>query len=41
MQEAGLEWVWRLCQEPRRLWKRYASTNPIYVNLLLRSLWTR
>lgn len=23
MQHAGLEWLWRLCMEPRRLWKRY------------------
>jgi N-acetylglucosaminyldiphosphoundecaprenol N-acetyl-beta-D-mannosaminyltransferase len=41
MQHAGLEWVWRLGQEPRRLWRRYASTNPVFVNLLLRSLWSR
>ncbi len=41
MQRAGLEWLYRLCQEPRRLWKRYASTNPIFLNLLIRSLWRR
>jgi N-acetylglucosaminyldiphosphoundecaprenol N-acetyl-beta-D-mannosaminyltransferase len=41
MQDAGLEWLYRLGQEPRRLWRRYATTNPIFVNLLLRSLWTR
>ncbi|HEY9766100.1 MAG TPA: hypothetical protein V6C82_07030 [Chroococcales cyanobacterium] len=23
----GLEWGFRLCQEPRRLWKRYVRTN--------------
>jgi len=23
IQAAGLEWLWRLCQEPRRLWRRY------------------
>lgn len=23
MREAGLEWLWRLAREPRRLWKRY------------------
>ena len=23
MQRSGLEWLWRLAQEPRRLWKRY------------------
>ena len=25
MQRAGLEWMYRLCQEPRRLWRRYAA----------------
>jgi N-acetylglucosaminyldiphosphoundecaprenol N-acetyl-beta-D-mannosaminyltransferase len=28
MQKASLEWVWRLAQEPRRLFWRYAVTNP-------------
>jgi N-acetylglucosaminyldiphosphoundecaprenol N-acetyl-beta-D-mannosaminyltransferase len=27
MRGAGLEWVWRLSQEPRRLWKRYLVGN--------------
>lgn len=27
MQNAGLEWFYRLCQDPRRLWKRYIGTN--------------
>jgi N-acetylglucosaminyldiphosphoundecaprenol N-acetyl-beta-D-mannosaminyltransferase len=27
MQRAGLEWAWRLMHEPRRLFRRYASTN--------------
>ncbi len=26
-QRLGLEWAYRLKQEPRRLWRRYASTN--------------
>ena len=42
MQQAGLEWVFRLCTEPRRLWRRYAYHNPRFVALLaaqyLRSL---
>jgi N-acetylglucosaminyldiphosphoundecaprenol N-acetyl-beta-D-mannosaminyltransferase len=29
--DAGLEWLFRLIQEPHRLWKRYASTIPIFV----------
>jgi exopolysaccharide biosynthesis WecB/TagA/CpsF family protein len=31
LQKRGLEWFYRLVQEPRRLWKRYATTNPLYV----------
>ena len=31
MQAVGLEWFYRLCQEPRRLWKRYLVTNSIFM----------
>ena len=31
MQDAGLEWFFRLTQEPKRLWQRYAVLNPLYV----------
>lgn len=31
MQRRGLEWLFRLMQEPRRLWKRYARHNPRFV----------
>ncbi len=31
MQRLGLEWVYRLCQEPRRLWRRYARYNPRFL----------
>ncbi|HET6509469.1 MAG TPA: WecB/TagA/CpsF family glycosyltransferase [Baekduia sp.] len=31
MQSAGLEWLYRLGQEPRRLWKRYLTNNPRFV----------
>ncbi|MBE9041121.1 WecB/TagA/CpsF family glycosyltransferase [Oscillatoriales cyanobacterium LEGE 11467] len=34
MQNAGLEWLFRLTQEPTRLWKRYLLLNPLYVMLL-------
>lgn len=30
-QNNGLEWLYRLCAEPRRLWKRYLVTNTIFV----------
>lgn len=36
MQQRGLEWLYRLCKEPRRLWKRYVKTNSAFVFLLAR-----
>lgn len=38
MQDHGLEWAFRLASEPRRLWWRYASTNPLFLALWLRHL---
>jgi N-acetylglucosaminyldiphosphoundecaprenol N-acetyl-beta-D-mannosaminyltransferase len=35
MQQAGLEWLFRLIQEPRRLWRRYLLGNPAFVLKLL------
>ena len=35
MQDAGLEWVWRIWLEPRRLFWRYLTTNPRALYLLL------
>ena len=34
MQRAGLEWLFRWCIEPRRLWRRYLLLNPSYLLLL-------
>jgi N-acetylglucosaminyldiphosphoundecaprenol N-acetyl-beta-D-mannosaminyltransferase len=34
MQRAGLAWVFRLTQEPQRLWKRYLVTNAIFLRRL-------
>ena len=34
MQRAGLEWAFRIWQEPRRLWRRYYTTNKAYIRLL-------
>ena len=31
LQRAGLEWAFRLAQEPRRLWRRYLRYNPRFV----------
>jgi len=37
-QRLGLEWLYRVKQEPRRLWRRYLVTNSIFVGLLLGEL---
>lgn len=29
--EAGLEWLFRLASEPKRLWKRYLYHNPRFI----------
>ena len=34
MRVAGLEWLYRMAQEPRRLWKRYLATNAWFCWLL-------
>ncbi|MCI5138656.1 MAG: glycosyltransferase [Candidatus Electrothrix sp. AR1] len=34
VQKMGLEWLYRLFQEPRRMWKRYIFTNFFYIVLL-------
>lgn len=34
MQDRGLEWLFRLCVEPRRLAKRYLYLNPLYVYMI-------
>lgn len=31
MQRTGLEWFYRLCTEPKRLWKRYLINNPLFI----------
>jgi N-acetylglucosaminyldiphosphoundecaprenol N-acetyl-beta-D-mannosaminyltransferase len=31
IQRSGLEWAYRLYQEPRRLWRRYARNNPLFI----------
>lgn len=35
IQKYGLQWLYRLLQEPGRLWKRYLVLNPVFVFLLL------
>ena len=36
MQRSGLEWLYRLGREPRRLWRRYAYNNPRFVAAIVR-----
>jgi N-acetylglucosaminyldiphosphoundecaprenol N-acetyl-beta-D-mannosaminyltransferase len=36
MQTSGLEWLYRLGREPRRLWKRYLTNNPRFVIAIVR-----
>lgn len=38
LQRAGLEWAYRLVQEPRRLWRRYLRYNPRFVLALARQV---
>lgn len=35
MQRSGTEWFYRLCQEPRRLWKRYLKNNPLFIGRVM------
>ncbi|GAB1790263.1 glycosyltransferase [Priestia megaterium] len=36
-QKMGLEWLFRLLAEPKRLWKRYFYNNPMYVYLFIKT----
>ncbi len=38
LQEAGLEWAYRLAHEPRRLWRRYLRYNPRFLSAFGRQL---
>ena len=40
IQQVGLEWLYRLLQEPRRLWRRYGSTIPPFLYLAIKQLGT-
>lgn len=43
-QRLGLEWLYRVGQEPARLWRRYLVTNSVFVAILLGELvrrWAR
>jgi len=40
-QKFGMEWLYRVKQEPRRLWKRYLTTNSLFIWMLLKALISR
>ncbi len=41
MQRAGVEWLWRLAREPRRLWRRYLVEDAAFVGIVLKEWWRR
>jgi N-acetylglucosaminyldiphosphoundecaprenol N-acetyl-beta-D-mannosaminyltransferase len=41
MQNSGLEWLFRLTQEPRRLWRRYLYTNSVFLLSIARAALNR
>jgi N-acetylglucosaminyldiphosphoundecaprenol N-acetyl-beta-D-mannosaminyltransferase len=41
MQAAGMEWSWRLLMEPRKMWRRYLTTNAAFVSLASREIVSR
>jgi len=41
MQAVHSEWIFRLVQEPRRMWKRYAVTNSIFAFMLLKEFFSQ
>jgi N-acetylglucosaminyldiphosphoundecaprenol N-acetyl-beta-D-mannosaminyltransferase len=36
VQRVGMEWLFRLCADPRRLWRRYFVVNSLFVFYLLK-----
>jgi N-acetylglucosaminyldiphosphoundecaprenol N-acetyl-beta-D-mannosaminyltransferase len=38
MQKGGLEWFYRLCREPRRLWRRYLVGNALFVWMVTKEI---
>jgi N-acetylglucosaminyldiphosphoundecaprenol N-acetyl-beta-D-mannosaminyltransferase len=41
MQKIGLEWFYRVLQEPKRMWKRYLTVNSKFLILLLNGIFNR
>ncbi|HCJ95131.1 MAG TPA: glycosyltransferase [Sphaerochaeta sp.] len=41
MRSLGIEWVWRLCMEPRRMWRRYIVGNVVFIVRIARIRFSR
>ncbi len=41
VQRMGMEWSWRLMQEPRRLWRRYALKDSQFIWLVAKALMSK
>jgi len=41
MQKSGLEWFFRLCCEPRRLWRRYFVGNTMFIYLMIKDVFKK
>ncbi len=41
MQWAGMEWIFRLASDPKRLWKRYLKHNPRFIYYILKQLYLK
>ncbi len=37
MQACGMEWLWRLLMDPKRKWRLYLETNPVFLALVLQA----
>ncbi|MDD3436882.1 MAG: WecB/TagA/CpsF family glycosyltransferase, partial [Candidatus Gastranaerophilales bacterium] len=41
MQKLHSEWIYRLIQEPKRMWKRYLVTNSIFLGMLIKEFFNK
>jgi len=39
-QRLGMEWLYRIVQEPRRMWRRYLVTNTLFIGMLIGEIFT-
>ena len=39
VQTINLEWLWRLCSDPKRLWKRYLVENLSFIKIAIKEYW--